>query len=144
MDDEIKRVGLDQGQSLSPEELAEAERCGGEIEEEFDAELEEKIRRARERKKQRPKIWRPQPGEEKAVKVESIQEKEVEGFDKPMRTFLLRDLRNGQRYSLVVCGVLEKNLEIKKSYLLEYQGKILVSIDGENRLVHSWDWELIR
>ena len=161
MTDEITRCGLREGEDeeikryereIREEEEQESDQGGVKSEDAAEymtmknKELEERIRQARERKKTRPKIWRPSPGDEKAVKVEGIEEKEVAGagIDKPMKTFILKDLENGQRYSLIACGVLDKHLETGKNYLLEYQGKQAAIIDGQERDVHSWDWEEIK
>jgi len=133
MQDEITRHPVDEGRD------EETEKYEKEIEEE---ELDQKIEEARKRKKQRAKIWRPGPGEEKAVRVERVEEKASE-FGKT-KFFILKDLKENQLYSLIACGILLKNLKVGKSYLLEYQGKVEAEINNEIRQVHSWDFEEIR
>lgn len=105
-------------------------------------ELQAKIEEARKRKMARPKIWRPDPGAEKIVKVEKIEERESE-YGKT-KFFILRDLKEKKLLSLIACGVLLKNLKVGSSYILEYQGKVLATIDGQDREVHSWDWEEVK
>ena len=144
MSEEIIRHEVDEGRNFDDEELE-----GGKYVEEVEDELlEEKIKKARERKKARPKIWRPSPGQERAVRIEKIEEKESE-FGK-MKVLFLWDLEEKQLYSLIGCGFLLKSLEAGKlklgrSYLLQYEGKVQISVDGGgDREVHSWSFEEVK
>ena len=102
-------------------------------------ELEERIKKAEEKLRQKPVSWRPQLGEMKAVELVSVEKRESENGSE-FEVFILNDLRSGQKYSLISCGLLKKHLYPGKRYLLRYDGKVEAEIEGEIRQVHSWSW----
>jgi len=102
--------------------------------------LEKSIKDAERRMRERARIWIPEKGEKRAVKVLEVTEEETEIG--PTKFFILEDLKEGQRLRLLAHAALEKNLELRKLYLLEYQGKVYV--EKLERECHSWLWEEIK
>ncbi|GAI98185.1 unnamed protein product, partial [marine sediment metagenome] len=88
--------------------------------------------------RERPQVWRPKEGQQKPVKVLDKIEKDTEFGTTPFFTVL--DLRTSQKFSLLAHGVLLKNLEIGKSYLLVYEGKV----ENGDRTYHRWTWEELK
>jgi len=107
---------------------------------EDDPDLEAKIEQAKRRMRERIRVWIPEKGEMKAVKVLDVVEEETEIG--PTEFFIVEDLKEGQRLKLLAHAVLKKNLKLGKLYLLQYQGKTYVERLG--RECHSWLWEEIK
>lgn len=138
-ENEIRRVDRDEGfddqgkKEASQDELGEKEASQMDQEE-----LDRQIEEAEERIKKRPLTWRPGEGEKKAIKVLERLEKPTEFGQTPFFTVL--DLRSSQKLSLLAHGVLLKNLEVGKSYLLQYEGKI----ENGDKSYHRWLWEELK
>lgn len=128
-DNEIKRVDRDEGSD---------DQGKREVEEMDQEELDRQIEKAEGRIKKRPLTWRPGEGEKKAVKVVEKLEKPTEFGQTPFFTVL--DLRSSQKYSLLAHGVLLKNLEVGRKYLLQYEGKI----ENGDKSYHRWLWEELK
>jgi len=128
-ENEIRRVDRDEG--FDEQGKREAEEMDQE-------ELDRQIEEAEGRIKKRPLTWRPKEGEKKAVKVLEKIEKDTEFGTTPFFTVL--DLRETQKLSLLAHGVLLKNLEVGKSYLLQYEGKI----ENGDKSYHRWLWEELK
>jgi hypothetical protein len=128
-ENEIRKVDRDEGLD---------EQGKREVEEMNQEELDRQIEEAEERIRKRPLTWRPGEGERKAVKVLDKIEKDTEFGSTPFFTVL--DLRSSQKLSLLAHGVLLKNLEVGKSYLLQYEGKI----ENGDKSYHRWLWEELK
>jgi hypothetical protein len=128
-ENEIRKVDRDEG--LDEQGKREAEEMDQE-------ELDRQIEEAEERIRRRPLTWRPGEGERKAVKVLEKVQKDTEFGSTPFFTVL--DLRSSQKLSLLAHGVLLKNLEVGKSYLLQYEGKI----ENGDKSYHRWLWEELK
>lgn len=108
------------------------------------ADLEGKVKAAEQRMKARPKAWRPEVGEIKAIELLRIEERESDKLDRNFEVFILKDLQDSQVYSLPVCGLLRKHLQEGQQYVLRYGGKVEAQINGQIREVHQWDWEQVK
>lgn len=101
------------------------------------------IQEAEERLKSRSRIWKPEPGEMKAVEILGLEERESPEAG-TFEVFELTCLTDGERLSIAACGFLRKHLKPGKRYILRYEGRVEATIKGEVRNVHQWSYEEIK
>lgn len=108
------------------------------------AELQARIEEARRRMREKPRIWTPKAGDEKAVKLIKIETLETEIG--PGKFMILEEIvpETGEtaRYSIPAHKVLENHMKLGGMYLLRYNGTRQGKAKGRSPY-HDWSVEVI-
>lgn len=98
-------------------------------------ELNRRIEEARQRMREKPRIWVPKAGDEKAVLFVKVQQIDTEIGKSDF--LILEDVTDGQRFSVPKHAVLENHMEPGGVYLLRYNGTRQGKARGRSPY-HDW------
>lgn len=108
------------------------------------AELKARIEEARQRMREKPRIWTPKAGDEKVVKLIKIETLETEIG--PGKFMILEEIDpetgDTARYSIPAHTVLENHMKLDGMYLLRYNGTRQGKAKGRSPY-HDWSVEVI-
>lgn len=100
--------------------------------------LDALVESARQRMREKPRIWAPKAGDERVLAF--LYEQELETGIGRSTFLILEDIADGQRYSLPAHAVLQNHLKPGGIYLLRYNGTRQGKAKGRSAY-HDWSVE---